>query len=118
MQKDLVSKSRMLTNAAFIWLKNKYCKILEFKSWFLFGIYFKRSFHGKSFLQAVMSHDPSEIILIGWFSAQAKIHFLLSMLKAVVLLNIFVETMIQVLLSRILQAFIWNAFDQFKYQFN
>ncbi len=42
-------------------------------------------------LQSSVSHDPSEIILIKRFAAQK--HLLLSMLKTVVLLNIFVETM-------------------------
>ncbi len=42
-------------------------------------------------LQSV-SHDPSEIIIICWFAAQEKKSFFLSMLKTVVLLNIFVET--------------------------
>jgi len=38
-----------------------------------------------SLLQSLVSHDPSEIILICWFGAQET---LLSMLKTVVLLNI------------------------------
>ncbi len=43
--------------------------------------------------QSSVSHDPSEIILICWFAAQE--HFsLLSMLKIVMLLSIFVETVI------------------------
>ncbi len=43
-------------------------------------------------LQSFVSHDSSEIILICWFDAQHTF-LLLSMLKIVVLLNIFVETM-------------------------
>ncbi len=41
-------------------------------------------------LQSSVSHDPSEIILICLFGAQET----LSMLKTVVLLNIFLETVI------------------------
>ncbi len=40
---------------------------------------------------AIVSHDPSEIILIRWFDAQERV-LILSMLKKVQLLNIFVET--------------------------
>ncbi len=40
---------------------------------------------------AIVSHDPSEIILICWFDAQERV-LIWSMLKKVQLLNIFVET--------------------------
>ncbi len=55
-------------------------------------------FDGKAEFSAAVAlispvlHDPSEIILICWFSLQK--HFLiLSMLKTVELLNMFVETL-------------------------
>ncbi len=43
-------------------------------------------------LQSSVSQDPSEIILICWFAAQM-FFLLLPMLKTVVLLNIFMDTM-------------------------
>ncbi len=44
--------------------------------------------------QCSVSHDPSEIILIFFDLMMKKQYLLLSMLKTVVLLNIFVKTMI------------------------
>ncbi len=41
-----------------------------------------------SLLRSFVSHDPSEVILIYWFSAQET----LLILKTVVVVNIFVET--------------------------
>jgi len=38
------------------------------------------------------THDPSEIILKYWFGAELLLLLLLSILKTVMLLNIFVET--------------------------
>ncbi len=64
-------------------------EILHVYVWFLFIRHLIFQHHYSS-LQSV-SHDPSEIILISWFTAQKHI-WLLSMLKKVVLFNIFVET--------------------------
>ncbi len=55
-----------------------------------------------SLLQSSMSHDPSEIILICWFAAQET--FLIIVLKTVVLLNIFAETVL----------FFEGFFDEYK----
>ncbi len=61
---------------------------------------------------SLVSHDSAEIILIFWFGAQ-ETSLLLSMLKMKMLkmlLNIFVETVIQVFLS--------GSFDEYKIQKN
>ncbi len=50
-------------------------------------------------VQSSLSQDPSEIILICWFGDMDKHVFLLTMLKAVLLLNIFVDTMIHSLMN-------------------
>ncbi len=47
----------------------------------------------QTLLQSSVTHEPSEIILIWWFSAQ-ETFVLLSVLKKVVLLNIFVERLL------------------------
>ncbi len=47
----------MLTKAAFIWSKNKYCNLKEL---FIILMYFNMS---------SVLHDPLEIILICWFAA-------------------------------------------------
>ncbi len=44
-----------------------------------------------SLLQSSVPHDPSEIILIYWFAAQEKFLIIVSVIKTVVLLHIFVE---------------------------
>jgi len=55
------------------------------KSYFRQMMTGKKKFMTASLIQSSVSHDPSEIILICWFDAQ-------SMLRRVVLLNIFIKT--------------------------
>jgi len=73
----------------------------------------KAEFSAAITLNLKQSHNSSEIILICWFGAQDKILIILVLvLKTVVLLNIFVETMINqdYLINRKSRgtAFIWN----------
>ncbi len=76
--------------------KQQYCEIyLEFKITFLYfntlkcHLFLWSKLNSTSLLQSSVSRDPSEIILECWFAAQET---LLSVLKTVELLNIFVET--------------------------
>ncbi len=55
-------------------------------------------------LQSLVSHDPPEIIIIRWFAAQ-EIGLLVSMLKTVVLLNIFLDT---IFLETMFFTIIWG----------
>ncbi len=52
--------------------------------------------HYSSLHDLMLSHDPSEIILICWLAAQETFLIIIyvEMLKTVVMLNIFVETLI------------------------
>ncbi len=68
---------------------------------FLIFVYFKISFIlmmqswiSASLLQSLVSHDPSEFILICWFASQGTFIIIIIMLKTVVLIYIFVKTMI------------------------
>ncbi len=56
---------------------------------------FHKNIYRQNFQHHYFSLDPSEIILICWFTAQ-ETFLLLSMLKTVVLLHIFMETVILV----------------------
>jgi len=51
-----------------------------------------------SLLQSLVSHDPSEIILKWWLVLKKHLLFL-SMLKTIVLLNVYVETVIHFILE-------------------
>ncbi len=92
----------------------KYSKnsiIVKLKTVFYFSICYNviyvcdgKADFSASFLQPLVSHDPSEIILILYDDLVLRNLFLLSMLKTVLLLNIFVETMIHYLAEFLVQS--------------
>ncbi len=84
----------MLTKAKFIWSKMQkkiYCEIVIYFEIELIHVMAKLNFQ-QLLLQSSVSHDLLEIVLLYWFGAQET--NIDSMLKTVLVLLNFVETMI------------------------